>query len=64
MLHIGKDLDEFTYTMTARDEPVELEYTKEEKDLGVIIDNTLSFEHHCDTAITKANRILGIIRRS
>ncbi len=64
VLHIGKDLDEFAYTMTANNQPVELEYTKEEKDLGVIIDNTLSFEQHCNTAITKANRILGIIRRS
>ncbi len=64
VLHVGKDLDEFTYTMTAKDESVELEYTTAEKDLGVIIDSTLSFEQHCDTAITKANRILGIIRRS
>ena len=55
VLHIGKDMDEFTYTMTAHNQPVELEYTKKEKHLGIIIDDTLSFEQHSDIAITKAN---------
>ncbi len=50
--------------MRADDQPVELEYTKEEKDLGVLVDDTLAFEQHCELAISKANRVLGIIRRS
>ncbi len=50
--------------MTANGNPVLLEYTTEEKDLGVLFDNTLSFEQHVETCITKANRTLSIIRRS
>ena len=35
-----------------------------EKDIGVIIDNKLSFEQHISDKINKANSIVGIIRRS
>ena len=41
-----------------------LEYTKEEKDLGVIIDSDLSFEAHISSKVNKANSIMGLIRRS
>ncbi len=64
VMHIGKEIEQFQYTMTANGNSVPLEYTDTEKDLGVIIDNSLSFEQHCETAINKANRILGVIRRS
>ena len=36
----------------------------EEKDLGVIIDTTLSFERHIASKISKANSILGLIARN
>ena len=42
----------------------ELETIEEEKDLGVIIDNKLKFHTHISAAIKKANRILGLIKRS
>ena len=64
ILHIGKDEEAFKYEMTANGSPVELEYITEEKDLGVLVDNTLSFEQHAEACITKANRILSVIRRS
>ena len=41
-----------------------LENLKEEKDLGVIIDNRLKFPTHTSAAIQKANSILGLIKRS
>ena len=43
---------------------VKLEETTCEKDLGVWIDNELSFKHHTASASKKANSILGLIRRS
>ena len=64
VMHIGKDTEEFQYTMRSDGKSFKLEYTKEERDLGVIVDNSLSFEQHCDAAINKANRVLGVIRRS
>ena len=36
----------------------------EEKDLGVLFDQQLSFKNHIQMAIKKANKILGIIRRT
>ena len=37
---------------------------KAEKDLGVIVDSQLTFEDHISQPTTKANKILGVIRRS
>ncbi len=64
VLHIGKEQEAFQYKMTANGNPVELEYVTKEKDLGVLVDDTLSFEQHAEESINKANRILAIIRRS
>ncbi len=64
ILHIGKDEEAYDYKMTANGSPIELERISEEKDLGVLVDNTLSFEQHAEACITKANRILSVIRRS
>ena len=35
-----------------------------EKDIGVFIDNTLSFERHISYAVNKANRVLAITRKT
>ena len=64
VMHIGKKNPEITYTMISSDGQTEISTCYEEKDLGVIFDNVLSFESHIQSAITKANQILGIIRRS
>ena len=42
----------------------ELEMVKEEKDLGVLITNDLKASSQCVQACNKANRILGMIRRT
>lgn len=53
------------YFMTNSDgQPVTLEETPEEKDLGVTIDNKLRFNKHIQQAAAKANRIVGLLRRS
>ena len=41
-----------------------LDVTNEEKDLGIIVDNKLSFKAHINNSANKANRILGMIRRT
>ena len=41
-----------------------LEAVKEEKYLGVVIDSNLTFQDHIDAVTSKANRTLGIIRRT
>lgn len=42
---------------------VELRHEESEKDLGVHIDNKLKFDTHINNKVTKANNILGAIRR-
>ena len=41
-----------------------LEAAKEEKDLGVIIDEKLKFDKHTEAQVNKANKVLGLLRRS
>ncbi len=41
-----------------------LENVKSVKDLGINIDDQLSFEQHCNHVISKASRILAVIRRT
>ena len=42
----------------------ELEFITKEKDLGVIIDHKLNFSSHIVTQVRKANKMMGLIRRS
>ena len=41
-----------------------LEHTEEESDLGVLLDEELIFESHICSKVSKANALLGIIRRN
>ena len=41
-----------------------IERVSEMKDLGVVIENTLSWNNHVNKIIAKANRILGLIKRT
>ena len=43
---------------------IELESVLSEKDLGVHIDHNINFQVHIGEIISKANKILGLIRRS
>ena len=41
-----------------------LDYEKSEKDLGVIISNKLSWNAQCESLVQKANKQLGLVRRT
>ena len=60
VIHLGKNNVNTEYHMGGS----KLSTVKEEKDLGVTIDNELKLQQHCDNQVKKANRILGLIRRS
>jgi hypothetical protein len=63
IMRIGKTVDkDRIYTMGHDNHP--LKVIKEEKDIGVIIDDKLSFSSHMSTKINKANAIMGTIRRT
>ena len=59
-LHIGKANKRQVYQMNGKS----LDQVTEEKDLGVIIDNELKFHRQTATSVKKANRVLGIIKKS
>ena len=64
-MHFGSDISN-SYTMPDfNDEKREkLEFITKEKDLGVIIDHKLNFSSHIVTQVKKANKMIGLIRRS
>ena len=39
-------------------------HSTEEKDLGVVINQSLSPSHHIATCVSRANRIVGLIKRT
>ena len=62
-MRIGNtDIDLFTYKL--KDSDKGMEFTKSEKDIGVVINSILSFENHIDEKVNKANSIMGVIRRT
>ena len=58
-MHIGRDKNHDSYQIDQH----MLENVKEEKDLGIIV-NQLKFHMHTSAAVIKANSILGLIKRS
>ena len=52
------------YSMRQNGAPVIINQVAEQKDLGVIIDNKLEFVLHIQAMVKKANRNLGIIKRT
>ena len=64
VLHIGYNNPRYTYILKSGEEESVLNICSKEKDLGVIFDGKLSFDAHIQNCISKANRILGIIKRS
>ena len=60
-MRIGKkDEEPCTYNLNG----VDLKYTTQEKDLGVIIDDRLKFDIHIAAKAKTANNIMGVIRRT
>ena len=58
--HLGRANPNHTYYINS--EP--LQNVNEEKDLGVIIDNQLKFHSHVSSVVSKASKLLAVIRQS
>ena len=56
-MHIGKDNEKNDYKMNAS----LLTKCTNEKDLGIIFDETLNFDLHIQSVVNKANKMLGLI---
>ena len=52
------------YTISEKGTDTSLEKVGSERDLGVIIDNQLSFGTHIEDIINKSNKIVGVIKRN
>ena len=63
-LHMGKSNPKTVYYMIEGDQKIPLEQVTEEKDLGVTFCDTLKFDKHILNCVNKANKILGIVKRS
>ena len=63
-LYLGKNNGKHIYEMGSQKDAVKLRETVAEKDLGIIVDNELSFNTHITQAVKKANKIVGMIRRT
>ena len=64
VLHIGRNNKKYAYTMNTNQDTIPLDTTMLEKDLGVFVDPELKFTRHIENQVDKANRILGMIRRT
>ena len=64
VLHVGKNNPEHDYNMKMKGVNRSLQKCEEEKDLGVIFDEDLSFDTHIQKSINKANHMIGLIKRT
>ena len=55
-----KNETEYNYNLEGQN----IEWTQEEKDIGVTIDSGLKFDKHISEKVNKANSIFAIIRRA
>ena len=65
-MHIGikSDNPRNIYYMKQEEEEKQINTCDQEKDLGVIFDEKLDFNKHIESAIGKANQMLGLIKRT
>ena len=63
-LHIGRNNPRHQYYMYESGIQVPVEQVESEKDLGVTFESTLRFDHHILNCVNKANRMLGLIKRT
>jgi len=64
VMHVGYTNKRAKYSMKRHGTEVVLEFTSEEKDLGIWIDDKLMFTSHVGHVIAKTNQLLGLIKRS
>ena len=60
IMHIGNKNPKYNYNMDGKN----LQETLKEKDLGVLIDYKLDFGDHIKEIVSRANRMIGVIRAS
>ena len=69
VLKVGNEKSNTQYHMKKRNSngdysTIPLEESEYEKDLGVYIDNSLNFKEHVHRTTARANKIMGVIRRT
>ena len=66
VLHLSKGNPDrnYQYHMQVEDTETYLEEVPYQKDLGIFMDSRLSFETHITKSVSKANRMLGLVRRN
>ena len=65
VVHMGKRNPKAEYTIRKPDGiRVKLQSTKAERDLGVTVDNELSFSEHIRAATAKANSVIGMLKNA
>ena len=64
IMHIGKNNPRNQYNMTKNGGRSALEPVSEEKDLGITLDEQLTFQKHIEAKTSKANQMLGIVKRT
>ena len=64
-MHIGrKNKEAYCKMKVNEDEHRRIAKCDEEKDLGVIFSKSFSFDAHIQSCINKANKMIGIIKRT
>ena len=64
VIHYGKKKPKHKYTMVTTQISQPLRVDLEEKDLGVLFDEDLKFRKHVGAICNKANRMIGLVRRT
>ena len=64
VVHLGRNNHKYEYVIARRGTNTTLGDTTDERDFGVQVDPELKFDQHVELLTNKANRILGLFRRS
>ena len=64
VLHVGKRNPKCEYVMENNGVLSNIPVCTEEKDLGVVFDEFISFDSHIQKAVNKANQMVGLIKRA
>ena len=64
VMHLGQYNHHYDYTITSGGKDTTLGETTNERDLGLQIDRELKFDQQVEMVANKANKMLGLIRRS
>ena len=65
VMHVGRTNQRIQYSLLdTAGERHSLSHSDLEKDLGIYVDDMLSFDHHIETTVKKANNVVGLVRRT